>query len=186
MVKYLTPEGLEKLKKELDCLEKNKRKEVSERIRQTASQGDLKENAAYDAAKEEQGFIEGRIKELKEILSQAKIIEKKEGNKVQIGSFVCLKSFKEDKSSSHTELPQEAKVKKKTEPSLPSSPRERGSENEGEKNFQVVGPEEADILQGKISFKSPLGEAILNRKKGEVVEIDTPEGKEKYEIVEIK
>lgn len=168
MTKYLTKEGLEKFKKELDYLEKVKRKEVSERIRQTASQGDLKENAGYHAAKEEQGFIEGRIKELKEILSQAKIIEKREGNKVQIGSFVCLKSFEEDKSSSRP------------------SPRKRGSEAEGEKSFQVVGPEEADISQGKISFKSPLGSGILNRKKGDIVEIDTPEGKKEYEIVEIK
>ncbi|MDP1538818.1 MAG: transcription elongation factor GreA [bacterium] len=150
MTKYFTKEGLEKLKKELDYLEKVRRKEVSERIRQTASQGDLKENAGYHAAKEEQGFIEGRIKELKEILSQAKIIEKREGNKVQMGSFVCLES------------------------------------DEGEKNFQVVGPEEADILQGKISFKSPLGSAILNKKKGDIVEIDTPEGKKEYEIIEIK
>ena len=167
MVKYLTKEGLEKLKKELDYLEKVKRKEISERIRHTVSQGDLKENAGYDAAKEEQGFIEGRIKELKEILSQAKIIEKREGNKVQIGSFVCLESFEEDKSSSRP------------------SPRKRGSEAEGE-SFQVVGPEEADILQGKISFKSPLGSAILNKKKGDIVKIDTPEGRKEYEIVEIK
>ncbi|PIV45260.1 MAG: transcription elongation factor GreA [Candidatus Nealsonbacteria bacterium CG02_land_8_20_14_3_00_37_10] len=186
MVKYLTREGLEKFKKELDYLEKVKRKEVSERIRHTASQGDLKENAGYHAAKEEQGFIEGRIKELKEILSQAKIIEKGEGNKVQIGSFVCLELLEEDKSSSHTELPQEAKVKKKTESSLPPSPCKRGLEDEGEKSFQVVGPEEADILQGKISFKSPLGSAILDKKKGDIVEINTPEGKKEYEIIEIK
>lgn len=151
MTKYLTQEGLEKLKKELDYLEKVKRKEVSERIRQTASQGDLKENAGYDAAKEEQGFVERRIKELKEIISQAKILEKKKGNKVQIGSFVYLKSSEE-----------------------------------GEKSFQIIGPEETDILNNKISFKSPLGEAILGRKKGDIVEIDTPEGKKEYEIVEVK
>ena len=150
MAKYLTKQGLQKFKKELDYLEKVKRKEVSERIRHTASQGDLKENAGYDVAKEEQGFVERRIKELKEILSQSKIVEKRDSNKVQIGSFVCLES------------------------------------EEGEKSFQVVGPEEADILQRKISFKSPLGEAILNRKKGDVVEIDTPEGKKEYEIVELK
>ncbi len=150
MVKYLTPQGLEKFKKELDFLENVKRKEVSERLRQTASQGDLKENAGYHAAKEQQGFVEGRIKELKEILSQSKIIEKGGGDKVQIGSFVCLES------------------------------------DEGEKTFQLVGPEEADILNGKISLKSPLGEAILKKKKGDVVEVDTPEGKKKYEIVEIK
>jgi transcription elongation factor GreA len=150
MVKYFTAQGLEKLKKELDYLEKVKRKEVSERLRHTAAQGDLKENAGYHAAKEQQGFVEGRIKELKEIVSQAKIIEKKKGDQVQIGSFVCLES------------------------------------DEGEETFQLVGPEEADISQGKISFKSPLGGAILRKKKGEVIEIDVPDGKKKYEIIEIK
>jgi len=184
MVKYFTVQGLEKLKKELDYLEKVKRKEVSERLRHTAAQGDLKENAGYHAAKEQQGFVEGRIKELKEIISQSKIIEKKEGDQVQIGSFVCLESLEEDKSSSR--------------PSL----RKRGSEDEGETTLQLpkrqrrvkkriyslrlVGPEEADILQGKISFESPLGEAILRKKKGDVIEIEVPEGRKKYEIVEIK
>ncbi len=149
MIRHLTPEGLEKIKKELEYLEKIKRKEVSERIRQAASQGDLKENAGYDAAKEEQGFVEGRIKELKEIIAQAKLIEKKESNKVQIGSIVSLNS------------------------------------SEGEEKFQVVGPEEADILNGKISFKSPLGEAILNKKRGDTIKINTPGGKKEYKIIEI-
>jgi len=150
MVKYFTAQGLEKLKKELDYLEKVKRKEVTERLRHTAAQGDLKENAGYHAAKEQQGFVEGRIQELKEIVSQSKIIEKVKGDQVQMGSFVCLES------------------------------------DEGEETFQLVGSEEADILQGKISFKSPLGGAILKKKKGDVVEVDTPGGKKKYEIVEVK
>jgi transcription elongation factor GreA len=150
MTKYLTREGLKKMKKELEYLERVKRKEVSERIKQTASQGDLSENAGYDAAKEEQGFVEGRIKELKEVISQAEVIEKKEGDKVQIGSFVVL-----------------------------------GSED-GEEKFQIVGPEEADILNGKISFKSPLGEALLDKKKGDTVKIETPSGPKEYKIIEIE
>jgi len=150
MVKYLTSEGLEKLKKELEYLEKVKRKEVSERIRHTASQGDLKENAGYDAAKEEQGFIEGRIKELKEIVNQAKVIEKKENGRIQIGSFVGLSS---------------------------------GGEKE---KFQIVSPEEADVLNNKISFKSPLGEQLLGKKKGESVKFDAPGGKKEYKITEVK
>jgi len=168
MAKYLTQEGLQKFKKELDYLENTKRREVSERIKEAASQGDLKENAGYHAAKEEQSFLEGKIKELKAIVSQAEVIEKKDSNKVQLGSFVSLKSFKEDKSSFHP------------------SPRERGSEDEEKENFQIVEPEEADILNNKISFKSPLGEAVLNRKKGDVVKIDTPKGKKKYEIIKIE
>jgi len=166
MVRYLTSQGLEKFKKELEYLEKVKRKEVSERLRQTASQGDLSENAGYHAAKEQQAFVEGRIKELKEILSQAKIVEKKESDRVQIGCLVCLKSLKEAKASFR-----------------PSSLKR---DLVGEETFQVVGPEEADILQGKISFKSPLGEAIFKKKKGDIVEINTLQGKKKYEIIDIK
>jgi transcription elongation factor GreA len=167
MSKYLTPEGLKKFKKELDYLENIKRKELSETIKDAASQGDLKENAGYHAAKEEQGFVEGRIKELKGILSQAKVIEKKDSDKIQIGSFVSLESFEEDKSSSRP------------------SPRKRGSEDSEKDGFQIVEPEEADILDNKISFKSPLGNAILNRKKGDIVEVDTPGGKKEYKIIKI-
>lgn len=150
MKKYLTREGLEKFKKELDYLEKVKRKEVSERIRHTASQGDLKENAGYDAAKDEQGFVEGRIRELKTVVAQAEVIGKKENGRVQIGSFVFLNS------------------------------------SEGKEKFQIVGPEETDILNNKISFKSPLGGALLNKKKGDVVRINTPDGKKEYKIEEIR
>jgi len=138
------------MKKELEYLEKVKRKEVSEKIKYTASQGDLSENAGYDAAKEEQGFVEGRIKELKDIIAQAKVIEKKESGKVQIGSFVVLNS------------------------------------DEGKNKFQIVSPEEADILKGKLSFESPLGAALLNKKKGDIVKIDTPGGLKEYKINEIK
>ena len=138
------------MKKELEYLEKVKRKEVSEKIKYTASQGDLSENAGYDAAKEEQGFVEGRIKELKDIIAQAKVIEKKESGKVQIGSFVVLNS------------------------------------DEGKNKFQIVSPEEADILKGKLSFESPLGAALLNKKKEDIVKIDTPGGLKEYKINEIK
>jgi len=150
MIKYLTAEGLEKLKKELEHLEKVKRKEISERIRHTAAQGDLKENAGYDAAKDEQGFVEGRIKELKETINQAKVIERKENGLIQIGSLVSLTS---------------------------------GGEKQ---KFQIVSPEEADVLNDKISFKSPLGEQLIGKKKGEAVKVDTPDGKKEYKIIEVE
>lgn len=92
MAKYLTQEGLEKLKKELEHLEKVARKEVVKKIRDSAAHGDLKENAGYHAAKEDQSFIEGRIIQLKDIVSQAKLISKKQGGPVRIGSVVCLGS----------------------------------------------------------------------------------------------
>ncbi|HXK32322.1 MAG TPA: transcription elongation factor GreA [Candidatus Paceibacterota bacterium] len=150
MTKYLTPDGLAKLKKELEYLEKEKRKEVAERLRQAVSQGDLSENAGYDAARDEQEFVERRIKELKETIVQVKIIEKEKSNKVQIGSFVSLKS------------------------------------KEGKEEFQIVGSEEADVLNKRISFLSPLGEAILNKQEGETVKINTPGGEKEYKVVKIK
>lgn len=150
MANYFTKEGLEKLKKELDYLQNVKRKDVSEKIRHTASQGDLKENAAYHMAKDEQGFIEGRIKELRDILSQAELIKEGRGEKVEVGSTVFLKSKDE------------------------------------ESKYQIVGPEEADIMCGKVSFKSPLGEAVFGKKKGDVVELKTADSVEKYKITKIE
>jgi len=149
MTEYLTPAGLEKLKKELDYLKNVKRKEVAEKLNYTASFGDLSENAAYDEAKDAQGFLEGRIAELAEIISAAKLIERKKTNEVQVGSTVFLSS---------------AGQKEK---------------------FQIVGPEEADIMSGRISYQSPLGQGILGKAKGNKVVIQTPESKIEYKIVEI-
>jgi transcription elongation factor GreA len=90
MPKYLTPEGLEKLKKELDYLKNVKRKEIAERLKKTAAMGDLSENAAYHEAKEAQGFLEGKILELEKEIKEAKIVEKNGTGWIQIGSLVTL------------------------------------------------------------------------------------------------
>jgi len=91
--KYLTPEGLEKLKKELNYLKKVKRKEIAERLKETASLGDLSENAAYHETKEAQGFLEGRILELESLIREAKVVKKIDrAGWVQIGSTVLLSS----------------------------------------------------------------------------------------------
>lgn len=90
MENILTPEGLEKFKKELDYLENTKRKEIAQRISYTASFGDLKENAGYHEAKDAQAFLEGRILELKHIIATARVVEIQAGGKVQIGSTVTL------------------------------------------------------------------------------------------------
>jgi transcription elongation factor GreA len=150
MKTFLTQEGLEKLKKELYELENVKRKEVTERIRHTAAQGDLKENAAYHMAKDEQGFMEARVREIRDIISQVEIIKSHGTETVQIGSKVFLES-----------------------------------EN-GKDVYQIVGPEEADIMDNKISFKSPLGESLINRKKNDTVSIMTPDGEKKYKISNIE
>jgi len=150
MAKYLTKEGLLKLKQELEHLEKVKRKEVAEKLGQAVSQGDLSENAGYDSARDEQEFVERRIKELKSIINQAKIIGSEKSSKVQIGSFVLLSS------------------------------------KEGKEEFQIVGSEEADILNKKISFLSPLGKALLDNQEGQIVKINTPDGEKEYKIIKIK
>lgn len=150
MVKYLTKEGLEKLKNELEHLEKVERKEVIKRISHAASHGDLKENAGYHAAREDQGFIEDRIKRLTALINQAQIVEKKTGGEIQISSGVLVES------------------------------------KSGKEKFQVVEPEEADISAGKISLKSSLGQALLGKKKGDNVSFSTPNGIQKYKILEVE
>ncbi len=112
MEQYLTPEGLEKLKKELDELENVKRKEIAERLGYTASFGDLTENAAYDEAKDAQGFLERRILELRDIISAAKLIEKNHKKGVQLGSTVLL-SVAEKKEEFQIVGPAEADILKK-------------------------------------------------------------------------
>jgi transcription elongation factor GreA len=152
MARYLTREGLEKLKKELAYLESTKRKELAKILKHAISFGDLKENAAYHEAKDAQGFLEGRISELKEIVGTAQMIEKNNSqmSDVQIGSTVVLES-----------------------------------EN-GKEKFQVVGPDEADILNGKISYKSPLGEIILGKKKGETAILKNSGEEIEYKIIKVE
>ena len=116
MTEYLTKEGLENLKEELRVLETEKTKEVSEKLKAAIEQGDLSENAAYDAAREEQGLLESKIRELRSMISQAKIISGKSNGKIEIGTTVILSS------------------------------------KDGKEEFLLVGPEEADVLNNKISF----------------------------------
>ena len=150
MTQYLTKEGLEKIKKELDHLKNVKRKEIAKTLQHAASFGDLKENFAYHQAKDDQAFLEGRILDLERIIREAKIIEKKASNKVQIGSVVELSAGKKNQK------------------------------------FQIVGSKESDPTKDKISFESPLGQALLGKSPGEKVEVDSPEGKIKYKIIKIE
>ena len=149
MAQYLTPEGLEKLKKELEYLENVARKELADKLNYAISFGDLKENAAYHQAKEQQGFTEGRIAELKSIIGNATVVENKHTGSVQVGSKV------------------------------------RVCAGEGNEDFQVVGPEEADVFCGKISYQSPLGKMLMGKVKGCRVKLETPGGMIEYEIIEI-
>jgi len=87
---YITPEGLEELKKELNYLKTEKTKEIAGLIKHAASFGDLKENFAYHDAKDKQAFLQGRIKELEYKIKNAKLVEKKQSDKIQVGSNVTV------------------------------------------------------------------------------------------------
>jgi len=148
--KYLTQEGLDNLKKELEYLKKEGRIEISEKLKEAISFGDLSENAAYDDAKENQSMLENKIANLERLISSAKIIEDNQGNGwVKIGSYVTIKS------------------------------------DGGEEKYHIVGEEEANPLEHRLSFKSPLGKALMDKPKGAEVKIETPRGLLKYKILKI-
>jgi transcription elongation factor GreA len=149
---FLTQEGYEKLQQELKYLRIVKRPEVAEHIRIAKEDGDLSENAGYDAAKEEQAHVEGRIMTLEAILKNARIIENDgHSNMVRVGSTVIV--------------------------------REEGYEAE---TYRIVGSTEANPAQGRISNKSPLGQALLGRRVDDAVEVNTPGGIATFAILEIK
>ena len=149
---YLTAEGLEKLQKELDYLKSTSRVELSNKLREAIQMGDLSENADYIQAKEEQGFLEGRIQELDTILNNVVIIDDKDKSNdcVDIGSTVTVQE---------SNYPEEA--------------------------YYVVGPKEADPLNGRISYESPIGKSLLSHKVGDSVQVDTPGGKVNLKIIKI-
>jgi transcription elongation factor GreA len=149
----LTPAGFEKLRKELEELE-SRRVEVSRNIKTAKGYGDLSENFEYHEAKREQGFVEGRILELKMILPTAHVVQPGDipTDQVWFGSLVRLKDLDYD----------------------------------DEFDYAVVGPLEADPDQDRISYESPLGQALLGKKVGAEVEVNVPGGAStRYEVVAI-
>lgn len=109
---YLTPEGESKLKAELEELKGPKREELAARLRSAIQMGDLSENADYHKAKEDQGFLEGRIQEIEAILRHAVIIEKSAGDVVSIGSHVTIQEGDFDPETYHIVSPTEADPRK--------------------------------------------------------------------------
>lgn len=148
---FITKEGLEKIKKELEGLKNVKRKEIAERIQEAKELGDLSENAEYAEAKNEQAFTEGRILEIESLLKQVTVIKerKKSAGVVEVGSKIKIKDDKETKE------------------------------------YVIVGSNEADPNQGRISNLSPLGQAFLGKKIGDIIEIKVPQGIKRFEIVAI-
>jgi transcription elongation factor GreA len=149
----VTRQGFEALKKELENLKKNERPENIKAIEEARAHGDLSENAEYAAAKDRQGFIEGRINELGFKLANIDIIEtdKLPKDRAVFGCKVVLENIETGEDVS----------------------------------YQLVGPDESDIENGRISVSSPLGKAIIGRKPGDELTLEVPAGKRSYELIEI-
>jgi transcription elongation factor GreA len=99
---YLTEEGLKKIKQDLNYLKNVKRKEISERLKEAISYGDLSENFAYQQAKEDQAFLEGKINELEKLINRASVVESKDKDKVHLGSIVTIVEISDDKKKEET------------------------------------------------------------------------------------
>jgi transcription elongation factor GreA len=150
----LTPAGKAKLLEELAELKGPRREEIAHRLKNAIQMGDLSENADYHAAKEDQGFLEGRIQQIEAILYSAKLVEESDINTsiVQIGNTVTVQE-----------------------------------ENEPEETFIIVGANEANPRERKISYESPMGSALMGHKKGQTVEVTLPNGSVlKIKILKIK
>jgi transcription elongation factor GreA len=149
----ITPEGYEALSKELENLKRVERPQNIKAIEEARAHGDLSENAEFTAAKERQGFIEGRIGELGFKLANADVIniDNLPRDRAVFGTKVLLENL------------------------------DTGEEVE----YQLVGSDESDIENGRISVSSPLGQAILGKKPGDELTLEVPGGKRIYELVEI-
>ena len=150
----MTFAGLKALEDELFDLKVNRRNEVAQKIKEAREQGDLSENAEYDAAKDEQRDIEARIEELEKLLKNVEVIDEDEVelDKISVGCKVRLYD----------------------------------AEFNEEVEYSIVGSTEADSLNGKISNESPVGAALMGRKIGETVEVETQAGVCLYKILEIQ
>jgi transcription elongation factor GreA len=141
----LTPEGLDKLKAEIEYLSVDKRREVAERIKEAREFGDISENSEYDDAKNEQAMLEARIASLEDKLRSASVIDASElsSDVVRVGSLVSVKDEGSGKALKYT----------------------------------IVGSTEADPSQNRLSNESPVGKALLGRKKNDSVKVQLPNGK---------
>ena len=150
----LTYSGLKQYQEELENLMSVKRKEIANKLKVAREQGDLSENAEYDAAKDEQSDNEKRIEELEQLLKNVEVItdDDVDSDKVSVGTKVKVRDmeYKEDMV------------------------------------FDIVGTQQADSLEGKISNESPLGMALIGAKKNQTVTVDSPSGPIKYKILSVE
>ena len=151
----MTAEGEEQLKEELNNLKSIERPKITSAIKEAREKGDLKENAEYHAAREQQSFTEGRIKDIEAKLSNAQVIDIKnmpKSTKVIFGSTVILLNLDADAQ----------KVQ-----------------------YKLVGEDEADLKIGKISVTSPLARMLIGKNQGDIIELKMPSGITEYEIIKV-
>ena len=150
----LTYAGLKQYEDELQNLKVFKRKEVAQKIKEAREQGDLSENAEYDAAKDEQRDIEARIEELEKLLKNAEGVVEDEIDldKINVGCKVKVRDLEFDEDM----------------------------------EFSIVGSTEANSLQNKISNESPVGQALIGKKVGDIVDVETQMGTIQYQVLEIQ
>lgn len=153
----VTAAGAEELNKELERLKKEERPKIVQSIAEAREHGDLKENAEYHAAREQQGFCEGRIQELEGVLSNAQVIDvaavgAANAGKVVFGAWVELEEV------------------------------ESGETIE----YQIVGDIESDIKKSRIAVSSPVARALIGKEEGDIATVQAPGGIREYEIIEVR
>ena len=151
--RILTKESLAKLQEELDDLTVNRRKEIAGKIKEAREQGDLSENAEYDAAKDEQRDIEARIEEIEEIIKNSEILDEKtiNFNKIHVG---CTAKIQDTASKR-------------------------------EYTYQIVVSTEVNSREGRISYESPIGKALMDKEVGDIAVVTVPAGTFNYKILDI-
>jgi transcription elongation factor GreA len=149
----MTVEGFRRLQEQLKQLEHEEWPAIIKEIEEARAHGDLSENAEYQYAKEKQGQLDAKIRQIKDMLSRAEVIDpaKMAGDSIAFGATVLARNLQTD---------QEVK-------------------------YVLVGPEEANVTEGKISIQSPIGRAFIGKKPGESVEVNTPGGVRAFEILKI-
>ncbi len=156
MTKFpMTVQGARALEEELKHLKTELRPQITHAIAEARELGDLKENAEYHAAREQQGMVEARIRDIEGRLQNAQIIDVTtipHSGKVIFGTTVDIANVETDEAVT----------------------------------YQIVGDDEADIKQGKLSVSSPIARALIGKEEGDVVVVKTPSGTVEYEIVEVR
>lgn len=147
---YLTSEGFLKLEEELNEAKTVKRPQIIKDLKEARAQGDLSENAEYSAARDAQGKLEARIKEIEYTLEHATIIENNNDGKVKVGSVVTILYDDDD-----------------------------------EEEYSIVGTNEADPFENKISNESPIAVAVMEKKEGDTVLVESPNGSFSVKIVKV-